>query len=489
MIAKHFSEETITSIPTSKTRRGGNISRLETKVSDVIANAPTISSVSNIGTTAYITASYSQNALGGIPTSYTATSSPGGISTTVKSLSRPIIITGLSANTTYTFTVSANNVVSSTSSSASSSITTTISTFSSGSNQSAADLHTLLTTMANGTTTSTPTAGGTLTINSASLGSYDYVIKRGNQTISSFTNSDWFTTTADTRSALIVVDGDLTINHGQRLIPSNRKLFTAIYVTGDLNLHGDISMTDRGANHSATAAAAIRLHTGTFSGVTNPQVPAAGGAGAPTVSRVGPPTGSTTGASGTAGTAGGTGGGGGGGAYCAGDATGSTCIGGAGSAGTSFTGGGGGGPVMVYSGSSTGGNAAPNGGKGGNAGPCYSYGGGGGAGNPGGDSMIQATQTTSAGWEIYGGTAGVLAIFVKGTFKGNSGTINAQGHSTHEYSYPYYMQMPGGNGGGGSITVFYAYDDSNITPDASAGARGPSAGAGGAGTARKLSLV
>ena len=37
-----------------------------------------------------------------------------------------------------------------------------------------------------------PTAGGTLTINSQSLGSYDYCIKHGNQTVSSFSNTDFY---------------------------------------------------------------------------------------------------------------------------------------------------------------------------------------------------------------------------------------------------------------------------------------------------------
>ena len=42
----------------------------------------------------------------------------------------------------------------------------------------------------------TPTAGGTLTVDGVSLGNYEYTIKKGDQTISSFTNSDWFTTNA-----------------------------------------------------------------------------------------------------------------------------------------------------------------------------------------------------------------------------------------------------------------------------------------------------
>lgn len=489
MSIKHIGEESASAVRNSKQNRGASISQPEFKTTDVIVNAPTISSVTNIGTTAYITASYSQNALGGIPTSFTATSSSGGFTKTVSSLSEVITITGLASNTTYTFTVSANNTVSSTASSASSSITTTIGTFSSGSNQSVADIHTLMTTMANGTTTATPTAGGTLTVNGVSLGSYDYVIKRGNQTISTFTNSDWFTNTADTRSAFIVVDGDLTINRFVRLIPSNRKLFTAIYVTGNLNLQGIISMTDRGANHSATAAGNIRLHTGTFSGVSNPQVPSSGGSGATGATRY--TVGSSGAAAGTAGTAGGTGGGGAGVTYLAGGDSGPVTSGN-GAAGTSFTGGSAGGSVMIYSGSGVAGNGVANGGAGGIAGPSYTYGAGGGAGNPAGLSSKSDGAQGSYGWEIGNGTAGTLVVYVKGILDGpasnlHGGKIESQGHGGWIYSYPYYMQAGGGSGGGGSVTVFYKYDKSLITPTADGGSGG-SGGVGGAGTARKLAL-
>jgi hypothetical protein len=49
------------------------------------------------------------------------------------------------------------------------------------------------------------------------------------------------------------------------------------------------------------------------------------------------------------------------------------------------------------------------------------------------------------------------------------------------------MQAGGGSGGGGSVTVFYKYDKSAITPTADGGTGG-SGGVGGAGTARKLAL-
>ena len=102
------------------------------------------------------------------------------------------------------------------------------------------------------TTVATPTAGGTMTVNGQSVASYDFVAKNGNQTISSYNNANWFTGTNDTRSALIYVNGNLTINAGQTLIPSQRKLFTAIYVNGNLTINGAISMSNVGSNHNGT---------------------------------------------------------------------------------------------------------------------------------------------------------------------------------------------------------------------------------------------
>lgn len=315
-----------------------------------------------------------------------------------------------------------------------------------------------------------PTAGGTLTINSQALGSYDYTIKSGAQTISSFTNSDWFTTTADSVSAFIVVNGNLTINSGQTLIPTNRKLFTVIYVAGDLTVTGGISMSARGANHSAgggnVSAAAIRIATGTYNpgSVVNPEVPAAGGGGAGANSGGG----DVAGSAGTAGSAGGTGGGGSGGRR-------NSTAGGAGAAGTSFSGGpaGGGGQ------SSTAGTAgSSNGSAGGNAGSATS---GGGAGNPAGTD-------TGASPVAQNGTGGVLIIICTGAFSG-AGTIVAAGanggNSTGAGS-------SGGGSGGGSVTIMYG-SDSGPTPTAAGGTGAASGGAtaggaGGAGTARKLAL-
>lgn len=325
--------------------------------------------------------------------------------------------------------------------------------------------------------TISPTAGGTITINSQSLGSYDFVTKNGNTTISSFSNADWFTATSDTRSALIYINGNLTINSGQTVIPSNRKLFTAIYVNGNLTINGSVSMTDRGANHNGTGnsggavtAATIKLANGTYSGVSNPQIPATGGAG-------GAPASNGPGPAGTAGTSGGTGGGGGGGKS---DPPGS---GGAGASGTSFVGGSGGGGAQA---ATTGGAGVANGGAGGagtNAG--QDGGGGGGGGQPGGAGAQQGPYPSVAG---NTGIAGTIVIYCTGTFSGTGSVV-----STSSGTGGLGWNGSGGSSGGGSITIFSGTDSSSITPTAAgasstASNAGAPGGAGGAGTARKLSF-
>ena len=349
-----------------------------------------------------------------------------------------------------------------------------------GGNQSADTIQALSQAMLLGGETVSPTAGGTLTINSASLGNYDYLVKKGAQTISTFTASDWFTSTEDTRSAWIVVDGNLTINSGQTVIPSVRKLFTVIYVRGNLAINGSVSMTARGANHSgtgnsggATTAAAIRIINGTYSGVSNPQVPSAGGAGGIGIQNVN----NGTGLGGSSGSAGGTGGGGAGGGANNG-------TGGAGGAGTAFSAGGGGGGAN----DGTGGNAVANGGKGGNAQTGFNANSCGGAGNPGGDSNAAGYGGTGTSTP-QNGTGGILVVFCTGTISG-SGTIVANGSRGGGAG----NTVPGGGSGGGSITVLYG---SGTAPTATAnGGEGNNGdggssfgGSGGAGTSRALVLV
>ena len=326
----------------------------------------------------------------------------------------------------------------------------------------------------NTTPTGGPVTAGTVTINSQSMGSFDY-ITTGTTTISSFTNSDWFTTTDDTRSAWILVKGDLTINSGQTVIPTNRKLFTVIYVTGNLVVNGSISMTRRGANHSGTGTSGgytapvdIRIGTGTFSAVTNPQIPAAGGAGGSTRS--------TTGTNaGTAGSNGGTGGGASGNKSSLGSTIGTA---GAGAAGTCFCGGGSGGSVYNtgVGGPYTGGDAVANGGKGGDGG---GQGAGnqvaiGGAGNPGGTGYYFGSADSRA--DGVTGLAGVLIVICEGSLSG-SGSIVSDGTPAGSFG------ANGTGGGGGSVNVLYG---TNPASAVTVSATGNSSG--GNGTARKLAI-
>ena len=92
------------------------------------ADAPTIGTATSTGqTTATVAFTAPANNGGSAITSYTATSSPGGITGTLSQAGSGIInITGLTAGTSYTFTVTATNSIGTSSSSlASNSITTT----------------------------------------------------------------------------------------------------------------------------------------------------------------------------------------------------------------------------------------------------------------------------------------------------------------------------------------------------------------------------
>ena len=103
------------------------LTRAGTFIVDV-PDTPTIGTATDVGTSrpfnngaATITASPS--ATGGIPTSYLATSSPGGFNATSTS---PVTVTGLQTGVSYTFTASATNSTgASQASSSSNSITAT----------------------------------------------------------------------------------------------------------------------------------------------------------------------------------------------------------------------------------------------------------------------------------------------------------------------------------------------------------------------------
>jgi len=329
----------------------------------------------------------------------------------------------------------------------------------SGGNQSANSIEALAKDMLT-TANTNVTTGGTLTVNSLSLGSYDYYKTSGATTISSFNSADYFNSTADTRSSFLVFNGNLTINSGQVIIPPVRKLFTVVYVNGNLVINGSIKMTSRGANHSGggnsggyIAPQNIKLITGTYSSVTDATIPQTGGSGGAAQSGHG-----QTGANGNSITRGS--GGGGSGAS-------SPATSGAGASGTCFTGGSGGGGAD----NGTAQSGVENGGSGGHAGGANA---GGGAGNPAGNSNgSSATQNT--------GTGGTLIVYCTGTISG-SGSIEAKATDGGQPSGGY---RGGGGAGGGIIQVFC--NSGTISTNVSGGINTTSAtgggGVGGSGSA------
>lgn len=309
-----------------------------------------------------------------------------------------------------------------------------------------------------------PSVGTALTVNNQSIGTYEYTTRKNSTSISSFNASDWFTSTKDTVSSWITVNGDLTIDAGQILTPSVRKLFTVLYVSGNLICNGTITMTGRGSNHSGTgdsggfiAPVDIRIGSGTFTSVTNPQIPSSGGTGGSGITE------DNSRNNGVDGSNGGTGGGGSGGKF------GGTRSG-TGSAGTCFSGGTGGGGTSAGTSS----NGATNGGAGGDFSGTQASGG---TGNPGG--------SIESPYKGGNGTGGTLIVIVGGTLFGN-GTISANGVAGSGGT----GTAGGGASGGGSVTVLYGSDSSSITPVASGGTinGGLAGGAGGSGTARKLAI-
>ena len=323
------------------------------------------------------------------------------------------------------------------------------------------------------------TSGGTLTLNGVSLGSYDYSIQSAT-TVSSFTNSTWFTPTQDTRSALIAIKGNFTINGGVTFIPDNRKLFTFIYVNGNLTMNGEISMTNMAANASGsgnssggTTSGNILIYSGTHGGISNPQIPANGGTGTAGQSSGCP--GSPSNPAGGTGSSGGTGGGGGGG-NCGSVAAGS------GATGSAFAGGGGGGAINNGGTTVPAGNAVYNGGQGGNASSgSVPDGAGGGAGQPGGSGQ-------AGGGNGGTGCAGVIIIICTGTISG-SGTFSSVGSYGGDGGH-----ATGGSAGGGSINIMYGTNSSSYTLNASGGPQntgggyGRTGGSGGTGTARLIAI-
>ena len=341
---------------------------------------------------------------------------------------------------------------------------------------------------ANPSGTTAPTAGGALTINGLSVGNFEYAVRPGETVSSSWTEANYFSSTEDTVSSWIVFNGNVTIDASfsaaAPMRPSKRKLFTVVYVTGNLTMNGVLSMTARGANHSgtgnsggATTAVNIRLATGTYNqtaptavAVVNPQIPATGGAGAGTRSTAGA-------TSGTAGSNGGTGGGGGGTWYSAGGTV------GAGSAGTCFSGGSGTGSVYTTGASVSTSNAGTNGGAGSAGVQTAVQIGSGGAGNPGGLGYYIGSADPSKLYPAIdggSGTGGVLIVIVEGTLAANA--LGTTRFTANGVAGGTLGGVSGGGSGGGSVNVFYK------TLGVGPGIFATAGGNGGAGTARRFEL-
>lgn len=75
----------------------------------------------------------------------------------------------------------------------------------------------------------------------------DIVRKKGNVhvTTSNYNEIDWFSDRVDA-PAWVIVDGNMRIDTNVTLKPDKRKMFTLLYVNGDLRLDGEVSMSGKG---------------------------------------------------------------------------------------------------------------------------------------------------------------------------------------------------------------------------------------------------
>ena len=111
--------------------------------------------------------------------------------------------------------------------------------------------------------------------------------------------------------AVVIVNGNGMVPSGSVVRPPVRKLFM-VYCADSMTVNGTVSMRARGARHTSLAPVDLPLAAGMYGGVSNPYVPAEGGAGAATYYQIGG-RGTSVANSGAFGTGGGSGGGGGGG--------------------------------------------------------------------------------------------------------------------------------------------------------------------------------
>jgi hypothetical protein len=284
----------------------------------------------------------------------------------------------------------------------------------------------------------------------------------GNQVISA--NTNWGTSTADDRFTIVRVEGDLTINSGVTVTTLARKLGLCLFVTGNLVVNGTLTMTARGANHSATGSNLTPYGLKVSNTAVNGTVSATGGAvKAKTFANV-----NAAGDTGNTGSGLASGGGGTGGGY-SGTST--------GAAGTCFSGGGGGGAVYNFGGDGGISTAVANGGAGGNGSNISTQDHGGGAGNPGG----LGDRGTNVGANGSSGTGGGLYVFCQGNVTiGATGVISSNGSTGG-------TGTRGGGGSGGGIVHLYRggtlTNSGSITANGGTGGAGSETANGGAGGA------
>jgi hypothetical protein len=364
----------------------------------------------------------------------------------------------------------------------------------SGGNIIEEDLVSALRLIAGGADSNGPQYGGFLTLNNEELPEFDYCVIEDNVVIGAGWDwQDYFTDVADSRFALLVVKGNLTVEAGEVFTPPVRKLGWYTLVVGDVEIDGEASMSGRGANHSPSGSDIepkdIRIYTGTIDFVTNPYIPAIGGLGAAARTAQVATTELAAGFSGSYPGWIGTGGGGSGG-LVKGNSTADLWSSGAGSSGTCYTSGVGGGgvdgdggtPGLAGAGSLYGGV----GGEGVVIGASLSArGGGGGGGNPGG-------QPGSVGGTADPGETGTAGIFVLACEGiSGSGQITSRGSAGGRGRAD--NTRAGGGATGGGLALVFANLGTILTNvsggEGGAGAIGPtntSGGDGGDGDARIL---
>lgn len=350
-------------------------------------------------------------------------------------------------------------------------------------------------TLATGADTPLPAFGGGLALPAGPIGKFSYKVITGPVTITSAWQVDqWFTKTQDSESAWVIVKGDLTIDAGVIFRPAVRKLFTMVYVTGNLILNGQISMTQRGANHSDDGWGVL-LEPVALTVKTGVTIPALGGDGGATKRA------DSSGGAGNPGTSGvasnGTGGGGGGGTAWSLSYGGVDAGGGPGGQGTCYSGGSGGGGQRGAS-KFEWGRGYKYGGVGGPTPGDYTGGGGGsGAGNPTPANQSAHPVAAAAGAATWSstinassGTGGTLIVIVGGTVSG-TGSLQAGGARGADNQ----GQVAAGGGSGGGCIVQVTNSVAKATMSAPGGGGGGTGyasgtgGAGGAGSTRSVPLT